>query len=171
MGWPRLQILTQCSTQCLQSLGQMLGTGCTGEPHCCLVRIANVRNLLSSDELRIAIALQIVAKIFVSTECRCGKTVDKVRLHWFSCSRIAGRFARHSVMNSILERSFTRINLPSTLKRVGLTAEAWWIDFEPWSKLSISGVFKGRRARHLPLPSPFKWIPSRCFAHKFRSVW
>jgi len=45
----------------------MSATGCTGEPHCCLVRIANVRNLFSADELRIAIALRIVAKIFVST--------------------------------------------------------------------------------------------------------
>jgi len=72
LGWPRLQRLTQCPAQCSQSLGQMSARGCTGEPHCCLIRIPNVRNL-SADELRVAIALRTVAEIFVSTECHRGK--------------------------------------------------------------------------------------------------
>ena len=38
-----------------------------------------------------------------------------------SCTKNAGRFPRHSAINSILKRSLTRIGLPSTLEPVGLT--------------------------------------------------
>jgi len=40
--------------------------------------IAGVGNLLSPDELGIAIAVQTSAKIFESTECCCGKFVDRL---------------------------------------------------------------------------------------------
>jgi len=84
-------------------------------------QIANVGNLLRPDELRIATALQTSAKIFESTKCRCGKIVDELGLHGLSCTKNAGCLPRHSAINSILRRSFTRINLPSTLEPVGLT--------------------------------------------------
>ena len=42
--------------------------------------IASVGNLLTPDELRIAIALQTDAKIFQSTKCHCGKIVDELVL-------------------------------------------------------------------------------------------
>jgi len=82
--------------------------------------IASVRNLLSPDELRIAIALQTDANIFKSTECRSGKFVDRLGLHGLSCIKNAGRFPRHSAINSILKRSLTRIGLSSVLEPVGL---------------------------------------------------
>ena len=40
--------------------------------------IASVGNLLSPDELRIAIALRTGAKILESSRCRCGKVVDEL---------------------------------------------------------------------------------------------
>ena len=80
-------------------------------------------NLLSPNELRIAIALRIGANIFESTECRCGTFVDRLGLHGLSCIKNAGRFPRHSAINSILKQSLTRIGLPSVLEPVGLTRE------------------------------------------------
>ena len=82
---------------------------------------ASVGSLLSPDELRIAISLRTGAKIFESSKCRCGKVVDEVDLHGLSCTKNAGRFPRHSAINSILKRLLTRIGLPFTLEPVGLT--------------------------------------------------
>jgi len=83
--------------------------------------IASIGNLLSPDELRIAIALRTGAKIFESTKCCCGKIVDELGLHGLPCTRNAGCFPRQSIINFILKRSLTRIGLPSTLELVGLT--------------------------------------------------
>jgi len=82
--------------------------------------IASVGNLLSPDELRIAIAQRTGASIFESTECRCGKFVDRLGLHGLSCIKNVGHFPRHSAINSILKRTLTRIGLPSVLEPVGL---------------------------------------------------
>jgi len=83
--------------------------------------IASVGNLLSPDELRIAIALRTGAKIFERKKCRCDKMVDELGIHGLSCTKNAGLFPRHLAINSILKRSLTRIRLPSTLEPVGLT--------------------------------------------------
>jgi len=77
--------------------------------------------VLSPEELRIAIALLTGAKIFESIKCLCGKIVDELGLHGLSCTKNAGRFSRHSAINSILKRSLTRIGLRSTLEPIGLT--------------------------------------------------
>ena len=61
------------------------------------------------------------ANILESTECRCGRLVDRLGLHGLSCIVNAGRFPRYSAINSILKRSLTRIGLPSVLEPVGLT--------------------------------------------------
>jgi len=83
--------------------------------------IASVRNLLSPDELRIAIALRTGTNIFDSTECCCGKLVDRLGLHDLSCIKNAGCFLRHSAINAILKRSLTHIGLSSVLELVGQT--------------------------------------------------
>jgi len=78
--------------------------------------------LLSPDEFHIAITLRTGAKILESSRYRCGKVDDELGLHHgLSCTKNAGRFPRHSTINSILKRSLTRIGLPSTLEPVGLT--------------------------------------------------
>jgi len=101
--------------------------------------IANVRNLLSPDELRIAIALRTGASIFESTECCCGKFVDRLGLHGLSCIKNAGCFPRHSAINSILKRSLTCIGLPFVLEPVGLTR-----DRRPGG-LTLNPWYRGRR--------------------------
>jgi len=47
--------------------------------------IASVGNLLSPDELHIAIDLRTGAKILESSRCRCGEVVDELGLHDLSC--------------------------------------------------------------------------------------
>ena len=84
---------------------------------------AVVGNLLRPDKLRIKIAFQIGAKVFESTKCRYGKIVDKLGLHGPSYTKNIGHFPRHPAINSILKRSLTRINPPSTLELVGLTED------------------------------------------------
>ena len=89
------------------------------------------------DELRIAIALRTGANILESTECCCGKFVDRLRLHGVSCIKNAGRFPRHSAINSILKRSLTRIGLPSVLEHVGLMKDRRRPDgltLNPWCR-------------------------------------
>ena len=63
--------------------------------HTAAFPIASIGNLLSPDELRIAIALRTGANIFKSTECRCGKFVDRLGLHGLSCIKNVGHFPRH----------------------------------------------------------------------------
>ena len=85
--------------------------------------IVSIGNLLSPDERRITIALWTGGNIFESTECRCGKFVDRLGIHGFSCIKNVGRYPRHSAINSILKWSLTRIGLPSVLEPVGLTKD------------------------------------------------
>ena len=82
--------------------------------------ITNIGNLISPDKLRIAITLWIGAKIFESTKCRCGKSVDELGSMASPVLKMQA-FPRHSAINSILKRSLTCSNLPSTLELVGLT--------------------------------------------------
>jgi len=63
--------------------------------------------------------------------------VDELGLHGLSCDKNAGRFPRHSAINSILKRSLTCIDLPSTLEPVGLTNDGRRPDgvtLCPWSR-------------------------------------
>jgi len=61
--------------------------------------IASVGNLLSPDELHIAIALRTSAKIFDSTKCYCGKFVDELGSMASPVLKNAGHFPRHSAIN------------------------------------------------------------------------
>jgi len=120
LRWPRLQRFTCCPiwhpkrsswNYCRLLTAQKSHTAAWSEAF----PIASVRNLLSPDELRIVIDLRTGANIFQSTECHCGKFVDRLELHGLFCIKNAGCFPRHSAINSILKRSLTRIGLPSGL--------------------------------------------------------
>jgi len=52
----------------------------------------NVGNLLSPDELHIAMTLRTGAKILESTKCVCRKIVDELRLGGHSCNKNARCF-------------------------------------------------------------------------------
>ena len=82
--------------------------------------VSNVGNLLSHDELRIAVALRVGANITVDSRCRCGKTMNALGTHGLSCRLNAGRFPRHSELNRIIHQTLARINIPSRLEPTGL---------------------------------------------------
>jgi len=67
------------------------------------------RVLLSSTrvfDILSSLPLMFLTSTFVkSTECPCGKFVDRLGLHGLPCIKNAGRFPRHSAINSILKRS------------------------------------------------------------------
>jgi len=129
LGWYHMQRFTQCPPPYLKPLGQMSATNCTKEPHCLKpyqLTVLETCSVLMSSVLQFTIAqiaLPTGDKIFESTASSCGETVDKLKLgfHGLSCPKNAGRFPRHSGMNSILKRSLVSINLPSALVPVVLT--------------------------------------------------
>jgi len=68
-------------------------------------QFAIVGNLLRCDELHIAITLQSGAIIFKSTECCCGKFIDRLGLRGLSYVKNTGCFLGHSAW--VLFRSQT----------------------------------------------------------------
>ena len=112
--------------------------------------IASVRNLLSPDELRIAIALPTGANIFESTECLCGKLVDSLGLHGLFCIKNVSCCPRHSAINSILKQSLTHIGLLLSLSPLA------WRKIEgsmvsPWTPGTEAGALYGTWQLWTPL--------------------
>jgi len=133
-----LQRFTRRSARHPKSLEPLPATHCTEKPHRCLDRSLPNCYRRKPAELRIAIALQTSANIFENTECSCGKFVDRLGLHDLSCIKNAGRFPRHSAINSIPKRSLTCTGLPSVLEPVGLVS-----DIRP-DGLTLNPWYRGR---------------------------
>jgi len=76
--------------------------------------IANVGNLLSPDELCIAIALRTGVKIFESAKCRCDKIVDELGNHGLSCTKMQA--ASKTFSHQLLPQRVVDPHLPSTLE-------------------------------------------------------
>jgi len=126
LEWSCLQRFTQYLAEHQEPLEPLPATCCTGEPHCCLVRsIPNCQRWKPVQPWWAPNCNCHLKRclIFESTKCRCGKIVDELKLHGFSCTKHIGHFFRHSAINYILKRSLTCINLPSTLEHVGLTRD------------------------------------------------
>ena len=85
------------------------------------IPIQKLGTLVSFDELRIAIALRLGAKICISSLCRCGRRMDELGLHGLSCRFNAGRFPRHAELNTIVKRALAQVNVPSILEPNGLS--------------------------------------------------
>ena len=83
--------------------------------------IANVGNLLSGDELRIAVTLRVGADICAPCKCHYRKSIDCLGLHGLSCHLNTGRFPRHSEITRIMNWAFASINILSVLEPVGLS--------------------------------------------------
>ena len=66
---------------------------------------------------------ELVPKFLKARNPTVVKLLIKLGLHGLTCFRNASHFPRDSVSNSIPKRSFTRINLLSTLEPVGLTGD------------------------------------------------
>ena len=84
------------------------------------VPVPSLGTQLSPEELRIAIALRVGAKVCQPHSCRCGRVMDEKGLHGLSCRYSAGRHPRHSAMNDVVRRALQRAGLPSVLEPPGL---------------------------------------------------
>ena len=82
--------------------------------------VSSLGNLLTPDELRIAVAHRIGAKIIERTPCKCGTQIDETALHPLSCRLQEGRFPRHGAINDIIRRALIKAGIPSVLEPTGL---------------------------------------------------
>ena len=82
--------------------------------------IDQVWTRLDDETLRVSVALRVGLNVCHAHQCRCGATVQSDGLHPLSCHFSAGRFPRHSVINSIIKRSHDTAGRHSILEPVGL---------------------------------------------------
>ena len=75
---------------------------------------------MDDETLWISVALRLGLNVCLAHQCRCGATVQSDGLHPLSCRFSAGRFPRHSAVNSIIKRSIDTVGLHSILEEVGL---------------------------------------------------
>jgi len=71
--------------------------------------------------LRIAIALRLGLLVSKECKCICGSIADACGSHALSCKKTAGRHARHSAVNDLIQRALSSANIPSRLEPAGLS--------------------------------------------------
>lgn len=76
--------------------------------------------LLDKQSLQIAVALRVRCFICHPHVCACGSDVDSFGHHGLSCTKSAGRIARHNCLNDILKRAFQSAEIPCILEPPGL---------------------------------------------------
>lgn len=78
-----------------------------------------IGTLLADNVFRISIALRYGCDICVPHNCNCGKAVvNSDGIHGLSCILSAGRFARHSALNTILKLGLSSAQIPSRLEPI-----------------------------------------------------
>ena len=82
--------------------------------------VLSLGTLLDSESFRVAIALRVVAVVFIPHSCRCCGMMDSRGLHGLSCRLSASHFPRHSAMNDVVKRVLQKAGLPSVLEPPGL---------------------------------------------------
>lgn len=84
----------------------------------------NIGTFLDNNTFRICAALRLGCKICESHICVCGSLVEENGIHGLCCPKSASaRFARHCLMNDIVHRSLSSINVPSKLEPQGLSRD------------------------------------------------
>jgi hypothetical protein len=82
---------------------------------------ASLGPFLQREQLRIALALRLGARMCVPHRCRlCDSVVDEFGLHGLSCRRSSGRFPGHHALNDILRRALVSAGVPSIWEPVGV---------------------------------------------------
>lgn len=85
------------------------------------VPVPNLGLHLDSDTVRIAVALRLGAAVCEPHRCRlCNRSVDHLGHHGLSCTRSAGRFPRHTLLNDVIKRGLGSAGIPAILEPVGL---------------------------------------------------
>jgi hypothetical protein len=76
---------------------------------------------LDNDAVRVAVGLRLGSALCEKHVCRCGKTVNILAEHAFSCKRSAGRIQRHSYINDIIYwRALRKAGIHSSKEPQGL---------------------------------------------------
>ena len=94
---------------------------------------------LNNSQLRISVGLRLGTLLCVEHFCVCGKSVDRSGWHGLSCSRSAGRFARHSRLKQIIKDSLGTPQIHSILEPPGLSRT----DFKRPDGLSLTPWIRG----------------------------
>ena len=87
------------------------------------LNVVSCKNLglkLDDHQLRISIGLRLGGNICVAHTCRCGERVERDGVHGLSCTKSAGRFSRHAILNSLIKQTLGYLDLPSMLEPRGL---------------------------------------------------
>jgi len=77
-------------------------------------------------------------------KCICGSIADACGSHALSCKKTAGRHARHSAVNDLIQRAFSSANIPSRLEPTGLSCNDGQrpdgLTLMPWANGSVDYV-------------------------------
>jgi hypothetical protein len=75
---------------------------------------------LDDEAIRIAVGLRLGVNLCAPHTCPCGAQVDARGNHGLACRRSAGRLPRHSLLNDVVHRAFTRAGIPAAKEPSGL---------------------------------------------------
>ena len=84
---------------------------------------SNIGTLFDDTTFRLAICLRLGAPCCSPHRCPCGEAVSSLGHHGLSCSRSAGRFARHANINDIIRRALVAVGVPAILEPSGLVRD------------------------------------------------
>ena len=84
---------------------------------------SNIGTMLDDTTFRLAASLRLGAPCCSSHRCRCGEAVNSLGHHGLSCSRSAGRIARHANINDIIRRALVAVGVPAVLEPNGLARD------------------------------------------------
>ncbi|XP_065314291.1 uncharacterized protein LOC135923463 [Gordionus sp. m RMFG-2023] len=84
----------------------------------------NLGNLLSDEQLRVAIGHRLGCNIVQPHTCiKCKTLVDSKGRHGLNCIYSQGRHARHAAINLAISRSLTRARIPNILEPTNLSLD------------------------------------------------
>ena len=82
---------------------------------------SNLGLKLTDNQLRVAAGLRLGVAVTAPHKCWCGSAMDKLGHHALSCRKSAGRFARHTEVNEIIQLAMRTAKVPATLEPAGLS--------------------------------------------------
>ena len=84
---------------------------------------STIGTMMDDASFRLATGLRLGAPCVAPHRCHCGEAVDNLGHHGLSCSRSAGRIARHASINDIIRRAFASAGVPAVLEPNGLVRD------------------------------------------------
>ncbi|KAJ8719299.1 hypothetical protein PYW08_011474 [Mythimna loreyi] len=84
---------------------------------------SSIGTLFDDTTFRLAASLRLGAPCCSPHRCHCGEVVNSLGHHGLSCSRSAGRIARHANINDIIRRALVSVGVPAVLEPHGLVRD------------------------------------------------